>query len=57
MFKKNKLHGLQGDIPLLYNREAIYTVCVVINRLVKEVNRLSEEVERLSQIAEKGGTP
>lgn len=57
MFKKNKLHGLQGDIPLFYNREAIFTICVVINRLVKEVNRLSEEVERLSQIAEKGGTP
>ena len=49
MFEKKKLHGLQGDIPLFWNREAIYTMCVVINRLVKEVNRLEEEVERLSK--------
>lgn len=48
MFKAKKLNGLQGDIPLFYNREVMYTICVVINRLVIEVNRLSEEVERLS---------
>lgn len=54
MFEKVKLRGLQGDIPLFYNRESIYTICVVINRLVKEVNRMSEEVERLSRIAKDG---
>ena len=56
MYKKKKLSRLQGDIPLFYNRESIYTICVAINRLVQEVNRLSDEVERLSKNSKDGDT-
>lgn len=54
MFKKKKLNRLKGEIPLFYNRESLYTICVLINILVDEVNRLSDEVERLSKISKEG---
>ena len=49
MYKKKVLKMLQGDIPLIYSRNATYHMCLLINMLVKEVNRLSAQVEKLSQ--------
>lgn len=52
--KLKKLNKLVGEVPLIYKRSTIYTMCILINALVDAVNYLGDEVERLSNPAKDG---
>ncbi len=49
MKKLKKLPKITGDIPLVYSRTSIYTICTLINALVDYVEHLAKEIEELKR--------
>ena len=45
--KWKRIKRIIGEIPLFYNKNTIYVMCITINALVDAVNNLAERLEKL----------
>lgn len=52
MRKVKRLGKLVGDVPLLYKRETIYNMCILINALVDRVNYLCDLLEEKAGVTD-----
>ena len=54
MAKIKRLVKLRGDIPFIYRRDTIYSMCILINALIDRVNLLCDFMEKQQGGADNG---